>query len=71
MFNTRTSLLKDTPIIPNPPVTYPLPFDTLEASHLASTSPASLVLPQTLPDVHLDVSHGQRHFSNPNPTQSS
>jgi hypothetical protein len=71
MFNTRTSLPKDAPVIPNPPITYPSPFNTLEASHSASTSPASLVSPQTLPDVHLDVSHGQQHFLNPNPTQSS
>jgi hypothetical protein len=71
-FTTRVSLPKDAPIIPNPPITYPsLPLNTPEASHSASTSPASLVLPQTLPNVHLDVSHGQWHyFSNPNPSSS-
>ena len=41
------------PVIPSPPITYPsYPPDTPEASHLASTSLASSVSPQTPPDAH-------------------
>lgn len=52
-FTTRVSLPKDAPVIPSPPITYPSsPPDTPEASHSASTSPASSVSPQTPPDAH-------------------
>ena len=53
-FTTHITLpSKDAPVIPSPPITYPSsPPDTPEASHLASTSLASLVSPQTPPDTH-------------------
>ncbi|KAI9441962.1 hypothetical protein BJY52DRAFT_1195020 [Lactarius psammicola] len=44
-FAAHVSLLKDTPVVPSPPIAYPF-------SPEASTSPASLVSPQTPPDVH-------------------
>ncbi|KAI9428698.1 hypothetical protein BJY52DRAFT_1200836 [Lactarius psammicola] len=43
-FAAHVSLLKDTPVVPSPPITYPF-------SPEASTSPASSVSPQTPPDV--------------------
>ena len=52
-FTARVSLPKDAPVIPAPPIAYPSsPPDTPEASHSASTSPASSVSPQTPSDVH-------------------
>jgi hypothetical protein len=53
-FTSRIPLSKDAPIITSPSIqTYPSsPPNTPEASHLASTSPASSVSPQTLPDAH-------------------
>jgi hypothetical protein len=51
-FASRVPLSKDAPVIPSPAIrTYPSsPPDTPEASHSASTSPASSVSPQTPPD---------------------
>jgi len=53
-FSYRAPLSKDAPVIPSPSVrAYPSsPPDTPEASHSASTSPASSVSPQTPPDAH-------------------
>jgi hypothetical protein len=53
-FASRAPLSKDAPVIPSPAIrTYPSsPPDTPEASHSASTSPASSVSPQTPPDAH-------------------
>ncbi|KAI0282484.1 hypothetical protein BGY98DRAFT_954300 [Russula aff. rugulosa BPL654] len=53
-FASRVPLSKDAPVIPSPSIrTYPSsPPDTPEASHSASTSPASSVSPQTPPDAH-------------------
>jgi len=54
-FTPRVPLPKDAPVIPSPSIpnpTYPSPPDTPEASHSASTSPASSVSPQTPPDAH-------------------
>jgi len=53
-FASRVPLSKDAPVIPSPAIrTYPSsPLDTPEASHSASTSPASSVSPQTPPDAH-------------------
>jgi hypothetical protein len=53
-FSSRGPLSKDAPVIPSPAIrTYPSsPPDTPEASHSASTSPASSVSPQTPPDAH-------------------
>src|SRR5216684_8395400 len=53
-FASRVPMPKDAPIIPSPTIrTYPSsPPDTPDASHSASTSPASSVSPQTPPDAH-------------------
>jgi hypothetical protein len=53
-FASRVPLSKDAPVILSPSIrTYPSsPPNTPEASHSASTSPASSVLPQTPPDAH-------------------
>jgi hypothetical protein len=52
-FTARVTLPKDAPVIPSPAITYPSsPPDTPEASHSASTSPASSVSPQTPSDTH-------------------
>jgi hypothetical protein len=50
----RVPMPKDAPVIPSPSIpAYPTsPPDTPEASHSASTSPASSVSPQTPPDAH-------------------
>ena len=53
-FASHVPLSKDAPVIPSPSIrTYPSsPPDTPEASHSASTSPASSVSPQTPPNAH-------------------
>jgi hypothetical protein len=53
-FASHVPLFKDAPVIPSPSIrTYPSsPPDTPEASHSASTSPASSVSPQTPPNAH-------------------
>src|SRR5258708_29423408 len=53
-FASCVPLPKDAPIIPSPTIrTYPSsPPNTPDASHSASTSPASSVSPQTPPDAH-------------------
>jgi len=52
-FVSPVPLSKDAPVIPSPPIrTCPSPPRYPEASHSASTSPASSVSPQTPPDAH-------------------
>jgi hypothetical protein len=52
-FSFRVPLSKDAPLFPVPWSEHTLiPPDTPEASHSASTSPASSVSPQTPPDAH-------------------
>src|SRR5229473_4930030 len=54
LLQSRVPLPKNNPIIPSPTIrTCPSsPPGTPKASHSASTSPTSLVLPQTPPNVH-------------------